>query len=42
VIEMLSTLLDRRGFVREELARAVDVAELDELLDAPAAHRPTD
>jgi hypothetical protein len=40
LIEALSGLLDRRGFVREELGRAVEVAELDELLDLPAAGEP--
>jgi hypothetical protein len=37
VIEALAGLLDRRRFVAEELGRAVEVAELDEAFDAPAA-----
>jgi hypothetical protein len=37
LIECLATLLDRRSVVREELGRAVEVAELDELFEEPAA-----
>jgi hypothetical protein len=33
-------LLDRRDFVAEELARSVEVAELDEDFEAPAAEGP--
>jgi hypothetical protein len=40
LIECLATLLDRRSVVREELGRATEVAELDELLDLPAAEEP--
>jgi hypothetical protein len=40
VIECLATLLDRRDFVAEELARSVEVAELDELWGEPAAEGP--
>jgi hypothetical protein len=40
VIEALSGLPDRRVVVREELARAVEVAELDEDFEAPAAEGP--
>jgi hypothetical protein len=39
VIEALAGLLDRRDFVRQELARSVEVAELDELFEEPAAGR---